>query len=184
MNLGFIFYLIIKKIETLLFQQKIGNWTNRATVFTEKIEPILNSKIKNVSDDAWVKTLYKNLKELNIQNDVDSLMEEILTDFPNVTASQRSAIINVYRNHHLGWICTIGTRIETSSDFEKSLLLFVIVDQGKDTRDAILELNHIVKQGKLLQLPVSTILKKVSKLASTKDVYGWGSTRDLLLRHV
>jgi hypothetical protein len=74
----------------------------------------------------------------------------------------------------------IDADLETLEGFRRHMILFVIADQGKDTRDAIVTLGEYRELGHKHGYDVDAIFKQLATVASDHDKYGWGSSRDLL----
>jgi gentisate 1,2-dioxygenase len=62
------------------------------------------------------------------------------------------------------------------------VLLFSMKDEERDTRDAILLLRALCDKAAAAGLNIVPLLDEVAALSSPLDRYGWGSTRELLLR--
>ena len=73
---------------------------------------------------------------------------------------------------------------KTAEDFRDQVTVFVIDDQGPDTRDAILAIDALCAEGRRRGFDVDAILREHLPLASTADKYGWGTTRALLERNL
>lgn len=112
------------------------------------------------------------------------LLVEIIERFETLNDLQRQLIINCLNNNFDALMETVafsGTP-QTEDGFRKRMLLFVIRDQGRDPRDAILGLAHQREVGERLGLDVDRIFKELAPLASDFSKWGWSSTRRLLLR--
>ena len=73
---------------------------------------------------------------------------------------------------------------KTQDELRDHVTLFVIDDQGLDTRDAILAIDAICEDARKRGLDIDAVLREHLPLASDVDKYGWGTTRALLERNL
>jgi hypothetical protein len=64
----------------------------------------------------------------------------------------------------------------------RHLLLFSMKDQGRDSRDALLDLQDLCREARSAGVNLTPVLREVAELPSDKNKYGMGSTEDMLLR--
>ena len=57
-----------------------------------------------------------------------------------------------------------------------------VVDQGDDTRDMMVDLDHLCGQARDAGVDMRPLLLTVAELSSDMDKYGMGSTRAILRR--
>jgi hypothetical protein len=62
------------------------------------------------------------------------------------------------------------------------LILFSMKDQGRDSRDALLTLQEIVREADTAGVDKAAALREVAAMSSSTNRYGMGSTRDMLLK--
>jgi hypothetical protein len=84
---------------------------------------------------------------------------------------------------HTGFTWATGVPFPPTSEagFRAHLIRFVLEDQGRDSRDAILALQALVKEATVAGVRTDPILRAAADLASDVDKYGMGSTRAMLL---
>lgn len=120
-----------------------------------------------------------------LRNEIETLFEEIIDQFEGLSPQQRTQIIELMNEYQaLIYAATIKADPSTYDGFRRAMILFVIKDQGKDTRDAILELSAYHAKAKNQGIDVGTIFKDMADIASTRDKFGWGTTRDLFLKYL
>jgi hypothetical protein len=73
---------------------------------------------------------------------------------------------------------------KSQDELRDHVTLFVIADQGLDTRDAILAIDALCNDARTRGLDVDAVLREHLPLASDEDKYGWGTTRALLERNL
>jgi hypothetical protein len=73
---------------------------------------------------------------------------------------------------------------KTREELRDHVTLFVIADQGLDTRDAILAIDALCADARARGFDVDAVLREHLPLASDEDKYGWGTTRALLERNL
>ena len=166
------------------FKTQFADWKRRAKSLDMKLHPIVHREI-DINAPDWKEQLANSphpADESGLRREIESLFNEIVDRFKTLDAGQRQKIIDLLeKNHSLMYSAVIDADIETQEGFRRNLILFVIEDQGKDTRDAIVALAHHRECGEQLGFDVDSIFEEVAQLASDRDKYGWGSTRDLLL---
>ena len=69
----------------------------------------------------------------------------------------------------------------SETDFKNKLIFLSINDQGRDTRDWLLEIREDCKQARAKGYDFETPLKEIAELSSDIDKYGMGSTKHLML---
>ena len=166
------------------FKTQFADWKRRAKSLDRKLHPIVHREI-DISAPDWQEQLANNphpADESGQRREIETLFNEIVDRFGSLDYSQRQKIIDLLeKNDSLLYSAVIDADFETQDGFRRHMILFVIEDQGKDTRDAIVALAHYRKRGEQLGFDVDSIFKEVAQIASDRDKYGWGSTRDLLL---
>lgn len=167
------------------FHSRYADWKKRAESLDQKLRPIVNREV-DINAPAW-KELLADMPhpadESGLRGEIAALFREIVDQFRSLDSGQRQTIIDLMaKNQSLMYSAVIDSAIETRDGFYETMILFVIADQGKDTRDAIVALSHYRACGEERGFDVNLIFEHMARLASDRDKYGWGSTRDLLLR--
>lgn len=160
--------------------EKYHHWQEELQIFDSRVKPVINAPYTGDSS-----SFYQELHALGLKSRADAIVQQIVDEFPKLTAENRrkvSELVNRYSG--INWLTDLMRKVESIEAFRLSLTWFVIMDQGKDTRDAILELESYISKGKTFGYPVKALLQEISRMASEQDRYGWGSTRDLILKRL
>jgi hypothetical protein len=158
-------------------------WKTQAESLDSKLRPIVQQEV-DVNAPDWQEQLANMphpADESGLREEITALFDEIVDQFETLNVEQRQAIIDLMeKNESLMYSAVIDADLETLEGFRRNMILFVIADQGKDTRDAIVALGHYRELGHKHGYDVDAIFKQLAPIASDHDKYGWGSTRDLL----
>lgn len=171
-------------VNSEFFRTQFADWQRRIESLNEKLQPIVHREI-DINAPDWQEQLANRphpADESGLRPEIESLFNDIVDRFESLDADQRQMIIDLMdKNDSLMYSAVMDANIETYEGFRKKMLLFVIEDQGKDTRDAIVTLGYYRKRGEDLGFDVDSVFRQTAELASERDKHGWGSTRDLLL---
>ncbi|MCF6221860.1 MAG: hypothetical protein L3J65_12180 [Robiginitomaculum sp.] len=169
------------------FERAFEDWERRAVSLNQKLMPFVNANIDITTDD-WLEKLTRRPHPADMSGlrlPIETLFGEIVKQFEFYNSEQRQQIIDLmYQNDALMYAASIVADRNTSGGFRKYMILFVIADQGKDTRDAMLALESYHVDAEVLGFDVSAIFKEMTEIASRQDKFGWGSTRDLFLKYI
>jgi len=165
------------------FHNKYSAWKKQAKSLDSRLRPIVHKEV-GVNAPDWQEQLANMphpADESGLRNEITALFDQIVDQFESFDFDQRQAIIDLMvKNDSLMYSAVIRDDLETLEGFRRNMILFVIADQGKDTRDAIVALGHYRDLGQKHGYDVDTIFEQLAYIASSHDKYGWGSTRDLL----
>lgn len=157
-----------------------SHWKTELQALDSMIRPILDTPYTGESD-----SFYKELQVLDLKDLANAIVNQLIDQFPKLNARERLSLSELVDQYNgVTWLTDITTKVETIEAFKANLIWFVIRDQEKDTRDAILSLRSLIEKGRALDYPVKALLQEVSELASQEDKYGWGSTRNLILNNI
>ena len=122
------------------------------------------------------------LDETGTRPVMEALVAEITGHYSSCAAGARLAIRGLFEKYDsAAWAATFSRFPSTEEGVRRELLLFSALDQGKDTRDAILWLQDIAAKAKTAGINVKPLLEEAAGLSSGINKYGMGSTKDLLL---
>ena len=168
------------------FEARFADWKQRAESLDRQLRPILHAEI-DINAPDYRQQLKKNLHpadESGLREEITSFFNEVVDSFEHLEAEQRRRLIDLMdRNSSLMYSAVIDGDYETVEGFRKHMILMVIEDQGKDTRDAMVALAHYRRDGEEFGFDVDGIFREMADIADTRDKYGWGSTRNLVLNH-
>jgi hypothetical protein len=69
----------------------------------------------------------------------------------------------------------------TPEQYRGHVTLFSMLDQGADTRDALVAIRALCASAKATGVDLTPMLREIAGLSSDLDKYGMGSTRSILL---
>jgi hypothetical protein len=160
-------------------------WQATASRLDARLRPIATRPV-DISDPAWIekaRTQANPLDADSVRDDAATLISDILDAYPRVTAEQRDRIRGLFAAHRsLGW--AVGFLMSFSADastLRPQLLLFSILDQGSDSRDALVWLRGFCAQERADRAALPSALREIAALSSAVDLYGMGSTQAMLL---
>jgi hypothetical protein len=110
-----------------------------------------------------------------------SLMGEMADAYPLADAAQRRRMRALLSAAPRFADAVDVPRIEPSADLRRRLVRYSLVDQQGDWRDAVLELDDILRSGAPAGLDVSAVLRDVAAMSSDESVDPSRSTRQTLL---
>jgi hypothetical protein len=155
--------------------------------FDEQLKPIARRSF-DFNDPDWIAKLAKvpdPLDEAQIRAEMKTLLTEITDHYANCDPETRQAIRSLFDKYDsVSWAATFSRFPNTMDGVRRQILLFSILDQGRDTRDAILWLQDISARAKSAGIQVNSILEEVAVFSSEMNKYGMGSTKKLLLNEV
>ena len=150
----------------------------------ERLRPLATRPVKT-DDPNWMTRLAQcphPLDEAGVRSATLSLLEQLINDYQKCTEDVRRAIRELFvRYSAFSWAATLPVAPTTDESFRQHLVLFSMIDQGKDYRDAILALHDLCKEATAAGVNTRPILRQVAQLSSGENKYGVGSTRGLLL---
>jgi hypothetical protein len=163
---------------------RLTDWKDRMAALDTALRPIANRPL-DITDPDWVakvRTWPKPLDEAGVRQETEDLLSEVIEFYPTGNDETRQALRKLFEeNRSFSWASSLSYRPITDESFRAHLILFSIKDQGRDTRDAILLLQHLCKTAVSAGVKIKPILQEVSEISSDMDKYKMGSTRSLLL---
>jgi hypothetical protein len=163
----------------LVFLKRIKK---EAKVLNSPLKKILTEEI-DINSPDWEEKMMNQAHpadESGLRPQIESFFEELVENFEYLTFEQRARVIDLMASKsYLMQSAVLKDDMGTASGFRKALILFVIQDQGADTRDAILALRSIWDHGKKHGFDIDVLFREMAGLSSDEDKYGMGSTRDL-----
>lgn len=145
----------------------------------ELLRPIAKRPV-DTENPNWMEVLRQSepLDEAGVRSVTESLLKRLIHEYLVSEADTRSAIRKFFTSYDsFAWAATLRTLPVTNEDFRDHLILFSMRDQGKDSRDALLELLDLCEGGRAAGVNIEPILKEVAEISSDIDRYGMGSTK-------
>jgi hypothetical protein len=151
----------------------------------ERLRPIAKQPV-DITDPDWLeqfKGAPHPLDAAGVRAEAQDLLEALLEEYQTGEAATRAAIRELFRRYtSFAWAAALPDPPTTAANFRRRLLLFSMQDQGRDSRDAILELQGLCREAERAGLSPRPVLREIAALSSSEDKFGMGSTRELLIK--
>jgi hypothetical protein len=135
----------------------------------------------NINDDDWLekaKRLSEEFKSVHA-NLMEKISRQLLFSFKAASDAERKLIWNALaKTEYLNDYLDVPNDKRT---FENQLLMLIIKDLGFDTRDALLDLNHLIDLEKRKKIDYKGIINQLLPFADGYDKHGMGSMKSILL---
>jgi hypothetical protein len=160
-------------------------WTEAVERFDEVVRPIAARPV-SIADLASADgrhPIVGALAEAGIKDAAAALMAQILEEYARATAADRAQMRALFAAHQaFAWAA--GFLMPFSADVaaaRQQLLLFSLLDQGTDSRDALLWLRTFCGQPGVDCRVLPDLLREIAALSSAVDKYHMGSTASMLV---
>ena len=161
------------------------DWKVRIAKLDQLLQPIAKRPV-DITRPGWLERLRAGvppLDEAGARDTAERLLGEILAAYAQGTVQTRTAIRQLFQMHQsFSWAPTLSVPRTTIEGWRQHLILFSIIDQGRDSRDAWLTLQEICQAAKSAGLDIAPVLREVAAMSSDENKYGMGSTSQMLLR--
>lgn len=148
-----------------------------------KLRPIAKRRV-DLSNPNWFNEMTQGAAPVDragVRADAQALMKTLVRDYAVADAGWRAGARALYRRFDsFGWGVPAPFDAATPAGFRAHLILFSLEDQGKDPRDAKLQLDHLIQQAGKGRIDAGPLLREVAALCGEDDPYGWGPTRQWL----
>ena len=165
-------------------EQRLPAWREAAERLDAALQPIASRPIA-LSELSSLAERYRELNPLEqagVREAATVLMQEILDAYPRACCGDRLEMRALFHKHRaLGWAA--GFVLPRASDvgtLRQQLLLFSLLDQSNDSRDALLWLRSLCGQPGVDCATLPDLLREVAALSSAIDRYHMGSTASML----
>jgi hypothetical protein len=149
----------------------------------ERLHPIAT---RPIAFDA-VKTLTllaearSPLDEAGVRSETEALLNALAAEYQRSDEETRKAIRRLFASYqYFAWAASFSVSPITEAGFRQDLIRFSMLDQGKDSRDALLALRALCEQARAAGIDVKPILREVAEFSSDENKYGMGSTKRML----
>src|SRR5438874_4854608 len=151
----------------------------------QRLSPIANRPV-DITKPGWGMRLRQSphpLDEAGVRRDAEILLEELISFYQESAEESRQAVRNLFKKYHsFAWAASLSFEPTREESFRRHLILFSIKDQGRDSRDALLSLQHLCREARSAGVNSPPVLREVAELSSDLNKYGMGSTREMLLK--
>jgi hypothetical protein len=165
----------------------LEDWEARITDFEERLRPIARRPV-DITRPDWLDRLRAGmppLDEAGVRGPAEQLLDELISAYAKGNNETRSVIRRMFVQYHsFAWAAALPTQRISVQGLRQHLILFSMKDQGRDSRDALLTLQEIVRDADTTGVDKAAVLREVAAMSSSTNRYGMGSTRDMLLKFV
>jgi hypothetical protein len=163
----------------------LEDWESRIMDFEKRLRPIARRPV-DITRPDWLDRLRAGvppLDEAGVREHAEQLLGELIPAYAKGGDETRCAIRRMFAEYgSFAWAAALSTRRTSVEGLRQHLILFSMKDQGRDTRDALLTLQEIVREADTAGVAKAAVLREVAAMSSSTNRYGMGSTRDMLLR--
>lgn len=148
-----------------------------------RLKPIAKRQV-DVSDPDWSKKLAEGphpLDAAGVREEAGLLLRDLIEGYATENDDWRSEVRGLFQRYaSLAWALEAPGDRASLPALRAELILFSMLDQGNDPRDAKLWLEDLCRKGRAHGEEFDSALREVARLSSAEDRYGWGSTRQWL----
>lgn len=165
-------------------EQRLPAWKAAVERLDAALRPIATQPVAlaDLASAEARQRIVNPLEAAGVRDEVAALMAELLDAYPRENAADRAAMRGLFAEHRaLGWAA--GFLLPFSPEtpaLRQQLLLFSLLDQGTDSRDALLWLRAACRQPGVDCRALPDLLREVAALSSAVDLYHMGSTASML----
>jgi hypothetical protein len=167
-------------------ESRLPAWTAAVERLDAALEAIATRPVA-LSELASLGERYRELNPLDeagVRDAASALLTEILDAYPRLNCAERIALRALFDQHRsLGWAAGFLLPTAMFADtptLRRQLLLFSLLDQGPDARDARLWLRSLCRRPGVDCAALPELLREVAALSSAIDRYHMGSTASML----
>ena len=151
----------------------------------DRIRPMATRPV-DTNDPNWMKKLQEApalVDQAGVRSSAEQLIENLIDEYQNGDEDVRRHIRS-WMTTYSSFECAASLPYPPTSDeqFRRHLFWFSIRDQGRDSRDAILDLESLCAAARSANVDVTSLLLQIAELSSDENKYGMGSTRTMLKR--
>jgi hypothetical protein len=137
------------------------------------------------NDHGWVAQLLSTpdpLDETGLRAEMATLLADVTDLYAGCSVKTRAAVRALFARYgSAAWAASPPWPPTSEDGFRRQLLLFSVLDQGQDARDALVWLRDIASRARRAGVDVDDALEEVAAISSENNRFGMGSTRRLLL---
>jgi hypothetical protein len=120
--------------------------------------------------------------QAGVRAEMESLLRELIAAYQKTSEDVRMTLRKFFADYRaFSWAASLHSNPRTAEGLRDQLLLFSLKDQGRDSRDALLELQHLCGEARLSGLDAAPIFQEVAVLSSEVNKFKMGSTKEMLL---
>ncbi len=162
----------------------IQRWRSELARLDAAIRPIANRPV-DPSDPRLSGKVgrFTPLDEAGVREDAEALLLDILHGYATAAEAERRAVralVDEYPSFY--WAAVPPAGATAAAGLRLRLIHFALLDQRRDSRDAVLWLDDLCRARDVPPGEVASLRAEIALIASDGDRYGFGSTRSMLLR--
>jgi len=150
----------------------------------QRLRPIADRPV-DITKPGWAERLRQSppaLDQAGVRRAAQALLTGLIASYQSSSAEYRQAVRKLFAKHSaFAWAASMPVNPATEDGFRQQLVLFSMKDQGRDSRDALLELQELCSQARAAGVNAAAVLSEVAQLSSNVNKYGMGSTKAMLL---
>src|ERR1700745_3112905 len=127
----------------------LEDWESRIMDFEERLRPIARRPV-DITRPDWLDRLRTGvppLDEAGVREHAEQLLGELISAYAKGGEETRSAIRRMFAEYRsFAWAAALSTPRTSVEGLRQHLILFSMKDQGRDSRDALLTLQEIVRE--------------------------------------
>lgn len=165
-------------------ENRLPAWKASAERLDAALQPIATRPVA-LSELPTLAGRYRELNPLEqagVREIAATLVTEILDAYPRASCADRIEMRALFDQHRaLGWAAGFLQALSPEAKtLKQQLLLFSLLDQGSDWRDALLWLRQFCGQPGIDCRALPDMLREVAALSSAIDRHHMGSTASML----
>jgi hypothetical protein len=163
----------------------LADFESRIADLERRLRPIADRPV-DITLPGWGERLVKTpqpLDQTGVRPEMESLLRELTAVYQKTSEDVRVALRKLFADYRaFAWAASLPSKPRTAEGLRDQLLLFSLKDQGRDSRDALLELQHLCHEARNSGVDAAPILKEVAALSSEENKFKMGSTKEMLLK--
>ncbi|HEX4140721.1 MAG TPA: hypothetical protein VHY09_10270, partial [Candidatus Methylacidiphilales bacterium] len=144
----------------------------RIAALDQRLRPIAKRPV-DISNPNWMEKLKARVPavdEAGIRPEAEGLLADLAASYEAGDDQIREAIRQLFKKYDsFEWAVLPAVASTAEENFRRRLVHFSMCDQGRDSRDALLALQHICKQARAADVVTDSHLRRIAALSSEED---------------
>lgn len=156
-------------------------WIDELIRLNDAIRPIAEAPVDLEEIDSLSET--DPLGETGVRIEAQAILMQILHTYETGTDLDRIAIRGLVELYEaFFWAAGPSSQGTPTERLRTNLLRFAVKDQFPDPRDAVMWLHGVCESTEVSVEELKELRREVAQLANSRNRYGFGSTRSMLLK--
>lgn len=158
----------------------IEHWKSQIEQLNSRIEPIANSCVDLETLEV---SFDKNEEAIlaDVANSAQDLLVDIIDEYISANDNLRQEIRHIFVEYgSFSWAVGYKQKDNSSTEVKRYIAFISIQDQGRDTRDFLLNCSAIFDHYQTECIEYKEELASIVSISSKQDKYGMGSTATIL----